>query len=80
MGTKEELLAIRVLFGYAGQLRPLQTVGGACTICHQPVWIDLPEPIESRSTEYTHFSCHNGQWLEVHHALSAVMGALVRKI
>lgn len=66
MGAKEESLAVRVLFGYAGQMRPLQVVGGACTVCGQPVWINLPPPVEVRSTEYTHFSCHNARWLATH--------------
>lgn len=63
MGAKEEKLADRVLYGYAGQLRPLQLVGGACSVCALPVWIDRPSPMTVRFTSYTHFACQNGRWL-----------------
>ncbi len=65
MGIKEDHLVKRVLFGYAGQLRPMQVVGGPCTICQTPLWIDLPEPLEVLSTSHQHFSCHNFQRLEI---------------
>lgn len=85
MGVKEEKLADRILFGYAGQLRPLQMVGGACTVCGREVWIDIPEPLAVRSTSHTHFSCHNGQWLLVQtlfpkpHKANGIATALVAK-
>jgi len=73
MGVKEELLGKRVLFGYAGQLRPGQVIGGICQSCQVPVWINLPENLAVSSTEYMHFSCHNFKALAVDRELSRVI-------
>jgi len=73
MGAKEERLTKRILFGYAGQLRPGQVIAGVCSSCQLPVWISLPDPLAASSIEYIHFSCHNIKGLEISRQLSRVI-------
>jgi hypothetical protein len=58
MGTKEEGLPVRFVFGYSGQLRPMQVVAGKCEVCKEDVWVDLKKPSkEYRETKAVHHGC-----------------------
>jgi len=60
MGTKEDGLPTRLVLGYHGEIRPMQTDGGKCKKCHKPVFIDPPVSDEKRylNTEVLHYGCY----------------------
>ena len=57
MGIKEENLPTRIVFGFAGQSRPEQVIGGACIACNLEVWINPQITKESSIMKYLHYSC-----------------------
>ncbi len=60
MGSKEDRLPTRYLFGFAGQMRPLQVIGGKCVKCHEEVWIDhTPTDKQYRETLVVHHGCES---------------------
>jgi hypothetical protein len=64
MGIKEDGLPTRYVFGYSGQLRPLQTVAGKCEVCKEDVWIDYQKPSkEYLKTLQVHYGCEPFDWL-----------------
>lgn len=59
MGVREDGLPTRLVRGFSGKIRPLQTVGGKCDTCLEDVWIDLPPSTQQQflKTKVRHWAC-----------------------
>lgn len=60
MGAKEENLPTRYVFGFSGQMTPVQVLAGKCKVCGTDVWITYKKPSrEYRETVPIHHGCEN---------------------